>query len=53
MQVLLLYFLWQHELKKLLSTTTNKKKKHNIILMLPKSKSDIIETLVSQALIDL
>ena len=36
-------------IKKLLSTTRNKKKEHDKILMLPKSKLDSIETLVSQA----
>ena len=40
-------------IKKLLSITRNKKKKHNKILMLAKSKLDSIETLVSQALIDM
>ena len=38
--------------KKLLSITRNKKKKHNKILILAKSKLNSIETLVSQALID-
>ena len=40
-------------IKKLLSTTRNKKKRHNKILMLAKSKHNSIETLVSQALIDM
>ena len=40
-------------IKKLLSITRNKKKKHDNILMLDKSKLDSIETLVSQALIDM
>ena len=40
-------------IKKLLSITRNKKKKHDKILMLAKSKLDSIETLVSQALIDI
>ena len=40
-------------IKKLLNITRNKKKKHNKILMLAKSKLNSIETLVSQALIDL
>ena len=40
-------------IKKLLSITRNKKKKHDKILMLAKSKLNSIETLVSQALIDL
>ena len=40
-------------IKKLLKITRNKKKKHNKIFMLTKSKLDSIETLISQALIDL
>ena len=40
-------------IKKLLNITRNKKKKHDRILMLAKSKLNSIETLVSQALIDL
>ena len=39
--------------KKLLSTTRKKKEKHVKILMLAKSKLNSIETLVSQALIDM
>ena len=39
--------------KKLLNITRNKKKKHDKILMLAKSKIDRIETLISQALIDM
>ena len=39
--------------KKLLKTTRKEKKKHDKILMLAKSKLDSIETLVSQALIDM
>ena len=39
--------------KKLLNITRNKKKKHDKIVMLAKSKVNIIETLISQALIDL
>ena len=38
--------------KKLLNITRNKKKTHDKVLMLAKSKLDSIETLVSQALID-
>ena len=38
---------------KLLNITRNKKKKHDKILMLAKSKLSRIETLISQALIDL
>ena len=37
---------------KLLNITRNKKKKHDKILMLAKSKLNSIETLISQALID-
>ena len=40
-------------IKKLLSITRTKKKKHNKILILAKSKLNDIETLVSQALIDM
>ena len=40
-------------IKKLQSITRNEKKKHDKILILAKSKLDIIETLVSQALIDM
>ena len=40
-------------IKKLLSITESKKKKRDKILMLVKSKLDSIETLVSQALIDM
>ena len=39
--------------KKLMSITRNKTKKHDKILMLAKSKPNIIETLVSQALTDM
>ena len=39
--------------KKLLSTTRKRKKKHDQILMLTKSKLSSIETLISQALIDM
>ena len=39
--------------KNLLSMTRNKKKKHDKILMQVKSKLNSIETLVSQALIDM
>ena len=39
--------------KKLLRRTRKKKKKHNKIVMLAKSKLNSIETLISQALIDL
>ena len=40
-------------IKKLLSITRNKKKKHDKILMLAKSKLNSIETVISQALIDI
>ena len=40
-------------IKKLLSTTRTKKKKDDKILMLAKSKFNSIETLLSQALIDM
>ena len=40
-------------IKRLLKVTRNKKKKHNKIIMLAKSKLNSIETLMSQALIDL
>ena len=39
--------------KKLLNVTRKKKKKHNKIIILAKSKLNSIETLMSQALIDL
>ena len=39
--------------KKLLSITRNKKKKHGKILMLVKRKLNRIETLISQALVDM
>ena len=40
-------------IKKLLNITRNKKKKHDQLLMLAESKFNSIETLISQALIDL
>ena len=40
-------------MKKLLSITRNKKDKHDKILVLTKCKLNSIETLVSQALIDM
>ena len=49
----LIFFLTTGIIKKLLSVTRNKKKKHDKILMLAKSKLNSIETLVSQALIDM
>ena len=39
--------------KKLLDITRNKRKKHDKVLMLAKSKLDSIDTLISQALIDM
>ena len=54
MQVLLYFFsLTTGIVKKLLNITRNKKKKHDKILMLAKSKLNSIETLISQALIDM
>ena len=49
----LIFSLTTEIIKKLLRITRNKKKKHDKILMLAKSKLDSIETLVSQALIDM
>ena len=49
----LIFSLTTRIIKKLLSITRNKNKKHDEILMLPKSKLDSIEILVSQALIDM
>ena len=50
---MLIFFLTTGIVKKLLNITRNKKKKHDKILMLAKSKLSSIETLISQALIDL
>ena len=49
----LIFSLTTGMIKKLLSMTRSKKKKHYKILILAKSKLNSIETLVSQALIDL
>ena len=49
----LIFSLTTRMIKKLLSITRNKKKKHDKILMLAKSKLSSIETLISQALIDM
>ena len=49
----LIFFLTTGIVKKLLSIARNKKKKHDKILMLAKSKLNSIETLISQALIDM
>ena len=50
---ILIFSLTTGIIKKLLSITRNKKKKHDKILMLAKSILNSIETLVSQALIDM
>ena len=52
MQVLI-FSLTTGIIKKSLSITRKKKTKHDKILLLAKSKLDSIETLVSQALIDM
>ena len=49
----LIFFLTTRIIKKLLDMAINKKKKHDQLLMLPKSKFNSIETLISQALGDL
>ena len=49
----LIFYLTTRIVKKLIVITKNKKKKHNKILMLDKSKLNSIETLISQALIDI
>ena len=49
----LIFFLTTGIIKKLLHITRNKKKKHDKILILAESKLNNIETLVSQALIDM
>ena len=49
----LVFSLTKGIIKKLLNKTRNKNKKHNKIFMLAKSKFNSIETLISQALIDL
>ena len=49
----IVFFLTTGIIKKLLSITKSKKKKHDKILMFAKSKLNSIETLVSQALIDM
>ena len=49
----LIFSLTREIVKKLLSTTRNKTKKHDKILMLVKSKLSSVETLISQALIDM
>ena len=50
---ILIFSLTAGIIKKFLSITRSKKNKHDKILMLAKSKLDSIETLVSQALIDM
>ena len=52
-RVRVIFFLTTGIFKKLLSVTRNKYKKHDKILMLAKSKPNSIETLESQALIDM
>ena len=49
----LIFSLTTGTIKKLLSITRNKNKKHDKTLILAKSKQIIIETLASQALIDM
>ena len=49
----LIFSLTTEIVKKLLNITRKKKKNHDKILMLAKSKPNCIETLISQALIDL
>ena len=49
----LVFCLTTRIIKKLLKVTKKKKKKHNKIVMLAKSKLNSIETLMSEALIDL
>ena len=49
----LIFSLTRGLIKKLLKITRKKKKKHNKIVMLAKGKLNSIETLMSQALIDL
>ena len=49
----LFFSLTTGKVKKLLNITRNKKKKHDKILILAKSKLTSIETLISQALIDM
>ena len=47
------FYLTKEILEKVLKITKSKKKKHNNIFVLARSKLNFIETLVSQALIDL
>ena len=49
----LIFYLTTGVTKKLLNITIKKKKKHDKILMLAKSKLNSVETLISQALIDM
>ena len=53
MRVLLYFFSLATGIVKKLLNITRKKKKHDKVLMLAKSKLDSIETLISQALIDM
>ena len=50
---ILVFFLTTGIMKKLLKETRKKKKKHRKIIVLGKSKLNSIESLISQALIDL
>ena len=52
MQVLVLHFHCVQAYKKLLKATRSKKKKHNKIVMLARSKLNIIESKISEALIN-
>ena len=47
-----LFYVTTGIVKKLLNTTRKKKKKHNKIIVLARNKLNIIETLMSQSLID-
>ena len=51
--ITLIFSLTTEIVKKLLSITKNKNKNHDKILILAKSKLNSIETLISQALIDM
>ena len=53
MQVLLNIFSNYRDNKKIIESNKEKKKRHNKVVVLAKSKLNSIETLMSQALIDL
>ena len=53
MRLTLFFSLAKERTKKLLNITRKKKKKHDEVLMLANSKLNSIETLISQALIDM